>query len=198
MKMRIQQAVVFVAFAVGGITLAAEINDIALSLRQRGDRGEVVLDILVSNVSTGSVEIVSEGITPPWSIWAWFKWEVDGKRVEYPENVAGIPNVKESWRIPKGGVVLWASIPLRSLGHVIKNNQGQNEWRSVIRDRNRHSITILPGPQWKQHKLSILQAVSNVPREHPKELRISSGSIEIGQEHTEQPIAGNGKPEPQP
>ena len=50
---------------------AVATDQIALSLRQREEKGEVVLDILVANVSTSPVEIVSEGIAPPWSVWAW-------------------------------------------------------------------------------------------------------------------------------
>ncbi len=65
-------------------------TQLELSLRQRTEKGERVFDILVTNVSSTSVEIVSEGIAPPWSVWAWFKWEVDGKDAEYLENVVGI------------------------------------------------------------------------------------------------------------
>lgn len=163
-------------------------DQIALSLRQRTEKGEVVLDIFVSNVSTNSVEIVSEGIVPPWSVWAWFKWEVDGKEAEYPENVALISNVKASWRIPKGGVVLWATIPIRALKYATKT-----ELHSAIKDNNRHLITILPGKQWNERKLTILEAITNSPREQRKELKITPGKMEIGQEDTEQTNAAGSK-----
>lgn len=198
MMKKIQQILIIVSLVAGGIASADETSDLAVSLRQRTDRGELMLDILVSNVSTTSVEIISEGIVPPWSVWAWFQWEVDGKTAEYLENVAMIPSVKESRRIPRGGVILWASIPLRSLEQVTKNDQGQNEWRSVIRDKKPHSITIMPGRQWNERRRSILQTVSNAPQEQRKELKVLPGRIEIGREDTEPTVGGDRKPAPQP
>ena len=199
MMKKIQQILVIASLATATLASAAGTNDLAISLRQRTDKGEVVLDILVSNVSTAAVEIISEGIAPPWSVWAWFQWEVDGKPVEYLENVAGIPNVKESWRVPKGGVILWATIPLRDLKHRVQNDQRQKEWRSVITDEKRHSITIMPGRQWKEHRRSILQTISNAPQENRKELKVLSGNIEIGQGDTEPSVGGDRvNPPPQP
>jgi len=188
---KIQLMLVVFSFAAATVGSAAETNDLALSLRQRIDKGEVVLDILVSNVSTSAVEIVSEGIAPPWSVWAWFQWEVDGKPAENVENVAGIPNMKESWRIPKSGVVLWATIPLRDLTHLVQNDQGQTEWRSVITDKKRHSITIMPGRQWKEHRLSLHETISNAPQKDQKAFSVSSGNIQIGQGDSESSAGGD-------
>jgi len=134
-------------FTTSATCMAAE--QIALSLRQREEKGEVVLDILVSNVSTSSVQIVSEGIAPPWSVWAWFKWEIDKKPAQYSENVAGIPDIRRVWEVPPEGTILWASIPLRSLQHVVRNESGQRELRSVIQDKERHVVTIGPSDRWK-------------------------------------------------
>jgi hypothetical protein len=96
----------------------------------------------------------------------WFKWQVDGKPAEYSDNVARIPHIKESWRIPKGGVVLWASIPLRSLKHVIQNESGLKELRSVIQDTNQHLVTVLPRDRWKG-------------------ITVRTGKIEVGKKDTE-------------
>jgi hypothetical protein len=198
MMKKIQQILVSFAFVVAMVASAAETNDLTLSLRQRTDKGEVVLDILVSNVSTSAVEIVSESIAPPWSVWAWFQWEVDGKPAEYPENVAMIPNAKESWRIPRGGVILWATIPVRSLACLTDNDQGQKESRRAITDNKRHSITIMPGRQWQEGKRSLLDAISNGPPEQRTVLKVGSGRVDIGQEDTEPPAGGDGKSAPQP
>ncbi|MFC1479092.1 hypothetical protein ACFL6F_00705 [Planctomycetota bacterium] len=141
-------------------------EQIALSLHQREEKGKVVLDILVSNVSTSPVKIVSEGIAPPWSVWAWFKWEIDGRPAEYSENVAGIPDISESWLVPPKGTILWASIPLRSLQHVILNESGQKELRSVIQDTNRHIVIIRPSDRWK-------------------DMTVGTGKIEVGKKDTE-------------
>jgi len=173
-------------------------QDIALSLHERTENGKAVLDILVTNVSASAVEIVSEGIAPPWSVWAWFQWEVDGKPAEYLENIAGNPNAKESWRIPKGGVVLWASIPIRSLQQISQNAQGQKQWRSAITDKKRHSVTIMPGTQWQKRYLSLLDAATNSPQAQEKIFKIGSGSIELGQADTKSPVGGDGKPASQP
>ena len=184
MMMKIEPILVIVALVAVTLTAAAT-NDLAISLHQRVEKGEVMLDILVSNVSTAAVEIVSEGIAPPWSVCAWFQWKVDGEDAQYLENVAGIPSVRESWLIPKDGVVLWASIPIRSLEHRIKNEQGREEWRSVISDKNRHTITIMPGRQWREHRLSLLAAIGAAPKEIRKERKIALGWVEIGKEDTE-------------
>jgi hypothetical protein len=136
--------------------LAGASEQISLSLRQRSEKGEVVLDILVSNVSTTSVEIVSEGIAPPWSVWAWFDWDVNGKTGKYIENVAGIPGIKESWRIPPGGTILWATIPLRKIE--IRTKDG---YEIGVKDDNRHVVSILPSERWKQ-------------------MKVASGKIEVG------------------
>jgi hypothetical protein len=145
--------------------VATAADQVALSLRQREQKGEVVLDIFVSNVSTSSVEIVSEGIAPPWSVWAWFKWEIDGKAAEYSENVAGIA-AREFWLVPRDGTILWASIPLRSLKHVILNESGQRELRSIIQDTSRHVVTIRPSDRWR-------------------DMRVGAGKIEVGEKGTE-------------
>jgi hypothetical protein len=163
MKTRIHQTLLVISLFVSGIAYGAETNDLALSLRQRIEKGEVVLDILVSNVSTSAVEVVSSGFAPAWSVDVWFKWEVDGKQADYSESVASIFDAKDSWRIPRHGVVLWATIPLRSLKHLIKHEQGRGEWHSVIQDTNRHLIVILPNTQWKN-------------------LKVRPGKLEIGQE----------------
>lgn len=145
-------------------------EQVALSLRQREEKGEVVLDILVSNVSTSSVRIVSEGIAPPWSVWAWFKWEIDKEPAEYSENVAGIPDIRRVWEVPPEGTILWASIPLRSLKHVIRNESGQRELRSVIQDTDRHVVTIRPSARWKdvtvrQGKLTVGKHTDTEPKD---------------------------------
>jgi len=189
---------VLVSLAAATVACAAEAKDVALSLHERTENGNAVLDILVTNVSASAVEIVSEGIAPPWSVWAWFQWEVDGKPAEYLENVAGIANAKESWRIPKGGVVLWASIPIRSLQQISENAQGQKQWRSAITDKKRHSVTIMPGKQWQKQQRSLLNAATNASQEQEKIFKIGSGSIEIGQADTKSPVGGNGKPASQP
>lgn len=162
MKTRVQQALLVICLIASGIASGAETNNLALSLRQRTEKGEVVLDILVSNVSTSAVEVVSSGFAPAWSVDVWFKWEVDGKQAEYSESVALIRGAKDSWRIPRYGVVLWATIPVRSLKHLIKREQGRSEWRSVIQDTNRHVIVILPNTQWK-------------------DLKVRPGKLEVGQ-----------------
>lgn len=196
---KIQQMFVIVSIALATVASAVETNDLALSLRQRTEKGEVVLDILVSNVSTTAMEVVSEGIAPPWSVCAWFKWEVDGKPAEFSENVAGDRRFgRQSWRIPQGGVILWASIPIRSLQHVIKNDQGQKELRSVVTDKKRHFISIMPGGQWQERKRSLLDTVSNESPKQQTILKVGSGRIEIGQEDTEPSAGGAGKPAPQP
>jgi hypothetical protein len=117
-------------------------------LRQRTEKGEVVLDILVSNVSTGSVEIVSEGIAPPWSVWAWFDWQIDGMPAKYMENVAGIPAVRESWRIPPDGTILWSTIPLRLI-----EVKAKDRYDSGVKDDKRHTIAVLPTELWKTLKV---------------------------------------------
>ena len=132
-------------------------DQLALSLHQRTEKGELVLDILVSNVSTTALEVTSEGIVPPWSVWAWFKWEVDGKEAHYMENVAMIHAMKESWRIPPRGVVLWATIPLREL-----TTRTKDAYQIAIKDSSRHVVTILPNDRWK-------------------ELKVTPGKIEVGQ-----------------
>ena len=198
MMKKIQQILVIASLATATLASAAGTNDLAISLHERTDKGEVALDILVSNVSTAAVEIVSEGIAPPWSVWAWFQWEVDGKPAEYLENVAGIANAKESWRIPKGGVVLWASIPIRSLQQISQNAQGQKEWRSAITDKKRHSVTIMPGKQWQKRYRSLLSAATNASQEQEKIFKIGSGSIEIGQADIKSPVGGDTKPASHP
>jgi len=195
---KMHQIFVLVSLAAATVACAAEAKDVALSLHERTDNGKAVLDILVTNVSASAVEIVSEGIAPPWSVWAWFQWEVDGKPAAYLENVAVIPNAKESWRIPKGGVVLWASIPIRSLKQLSQNVQGQKEWRSAITDKKRHSVTIMPGKQWQKRYLSFLNAATNASQEQEKIFKIGSGSIEIGQADTKSPVGGDTKPASQP
>lgn len=94
-------AIVFLCFILlftwpAGVTAS---DKLSLSLHQREEKGEVVLDILVVNVSVSSV--------------------------------------------------LWATIPLRSLKHVILNESGQKELRSIIQDASRHIIAILPNDRWK-------------------------------------------------
>ena len=142
-------------------------EDIALSLRQREERGEVFLDILVTNLSTSPVEIVSEGIAPPWSVWAWFKWEIDGKPAEYFENVAGIPQNREIRRIPMSQSILWASIPLRALKHDVQTREGRKEDVSVIQDTKQHSVVIRPSSRWKG-------------------LEVAEGKLLVGKNDTEQ------------
>ena len=127
---------------------------LSLSLRQREDKGDVMLDILVTNVSTSSVRIVSEGISPSWSVWAWFTWEVDGEQAEYLENVAGIPEMRSVWEVPRGGTILWATIPLRSIQHRIRDKTGKKEYRSVIEDFRPRLLRILPSDRWKDITVS--------------------------------------------
>lgn len=148
-------------------TSAEESDQLALSLRQRTEKGEVVLDILVSNVSKASLDITSKGIVPPWSVWAWFDWTVDGKPAKFIENVAGIPEAKESWRVPPQGVILWASVPLRKLE--IKTTDG---YKKAIRGKKRRVVTIFPTERWKQ-------------------LKVTSAKIEVGQQNAEPVAAPN-------
>ena len=142
-------------------------DDLSLSLRQREDEGGRVIDILVTNTSTSSVRIVSEGIAPPWSVWAWFAWEVDGKPAEYSENVAGFPKTRSVWEVPRDGTILWATIPLQSLQHVIENERGGKKLCGVIEDTIPHSVRILPGDRWKG-------------------ISVSLGTLEVGAKKTEQ------------
>jgi hypothetical protein len=81
---------------------------------------------------------------------------------------------------------------------VTKNDQGQDELRSVITDQKRHSISIMPGRQWQERKRSLLDAVRGTPPEQEKILEVGSGRIEIGQTNTEPLAGGDGKPAPQP
>jgi hypothetical protein len=148
------------------LSVAVAANDLSLSLRLRGDKGGRVLDILVTNTSTSSVRIISEGIAPPWSVWAWFAWEVDGKPAEYLENVAGIPKTRSVWEIPRNGTILWATIPLQSMQHVIQNERGEKELSSVIEDATPHFVRILPGDRWK-------------------DIAVSLGTLEVGAKKTE-------------
>lgn len=136
-------------------------SQLALSLREHEEKGEVYLDILVSNVSKSPVEIVSEGIRPAWSVWAWFDWTVDGKQAKYSENVAGFSRVEESWRVPPRGVILWAAIPLRLLQITTKH-----ELRPAITDRKRHVVRIMPTERWKG-------------------LAVAPGQIEVGEKDVE-------------
>jgi hypothetical protein len=143
-------------------------EDVALSLRQREEGGEVFLDILATNLSTSPVEIVSEGMAPPWSVWAWFKWEVDGKPAEYrEENVAGIPEKRETRWIATNQSIRWASIPLHALKHVVQTDIGQKADTSVIQDTKQHSVVIRPSNRWKN-------------------LVVAEGKILVGKNTTEQ------------
>ncbi len=143
-------------------------EQLALSLRQRTEKGEVVLDILVSNVSRTSLDVTSKGIIPPWSVWAWFDWTVDGKPAKYWENVALLTDTKESWRIPPLGVILWASVPLRKLE--IKTRDG---YKNAIADKKRYVVTILPTRRWDK-------------------LKVAPGRIEIEQKNAEPSPEGVG------
>jgi hypothetical protein len=157
--------ILFISLLVlSSVSVAAD--DLSLSLRQREDTSGRVLDILVTNTSTSSVRIVSEGIAPPWSVWAWFAWEVDGKPAKYLENVAGIPKTRSVWEVPRNGTILWATIPLQSLQHAIQNERREKEVRSVIDDTVPHFIRILPSDRWK-------------------DIAVSFGTLEVGAKKTE-------------
>lgn len=118
---------------------------IELSLRELTESGERFVEIFAKNPTDKPVEIVSEGIRPEWSVWAWFKWTVDGKDAQYVENVAMIPQAKESWRIPPGGTIYWGKVPIRSLEY--KTESGS---RSVIADQGAHTVTITANSRWKE------------------------------------------------
>ena len=141
-------ASMLVVFLTAGSVIASD--QLALSLRQRVEKDEVVLDILVTNLSKTSVEITSKGIVPPWSVCIWFDWAIDGKPAEYWENVGGIPEAKESWRVPPKGVILWGSIPLRELQIKTKD-----KLFPAITDKKPHVVSIRPGEQWKKKDLSV-------------------------------------------
>lgn len=136
-------------------------NQLALSLRQRTEKDEVVLDILVTNISKTSIDITSKGIVPPWSTWAWFDWTVDGKPAKYWENVGGGLDIKEFWRVPPNGVILWASIPLRKL-----QVETKNELKSAITDKEPHVVTILPSKRWEKENLQV--RLGNITVKPPK------------------------------
>ncbi len=125
-------------------------GDISLTLRQRDEKSVVMLDILVTNISTSPVQITSEGIVPPWSVQAWFAWEVDGEPVEYFENIAGIPGAKSEWIIPRDGTVLWASIPILSIKERSPHleDDGKIVLRSLFEDGSSRSVRILPTGRW--------------------------------------------------
>jgi hypothetical protein len=165
MKLYMIQILCFYLLIFASEAVAADL--LSLSLRQREDKSEVMLDILVTNVSTSSVRIVSEGFSPAWSVWAWFTWEVDGELAEYFENVAGIPDLRSVWEVPRGGTILWASIPLRSIQCMIRDRTGKKEYRSVIDDFKPLLLRILPSARWK-------------------DITVNSGMLKIEAKKTEQ------------
>ncbi len=160
----------FVCLIVGLFTLQSSAasgvfqqEQVELSLRvtKIGHRQVRHLQVLVKNTSLEDIEIKSKEDAPPFYVEKWFLWTVDGKKARYSVNVAMIPDAVATWRIPPGGVVLWAEIPLRHLA--VRTKSGYD---SAIKDDRHHIITISASDSWK-------------------DITVKSGTLEIGEEDTE-------------
>ena len=147
-----------------GVADGAEQEQVELSLRltDLGRRQTPHLQILVQNVSSEGIEIECKGNSPAFYVDKWFLLTVDGKKARYMVNVASIFEAVATWRIPPGGVVLWAEIPLRGLS-VRKN---ESSYDSAVKDDKRHVITISASDAWKN--ITVKSATLEIGRQDAK------------------------------
>jgi hypothetical protein len=116
-----------------------------LSLRVTPELGSQTLEIFVKNISTNEVKIASKlALAQQWSVYLWFKWQIDGKEPLFGESIPGFFKIKETWLIPPGGEIRWAKIQHWYYCF------GDGRW---FDDSKLHTVTILPSDRWGNLKV---------------------------------------------